>query len=721
MRIALSSNQYFDDNGMPLNAGRVTVTRRNSDNAVELYTVSGNEWRLASNPVTLSNDGRCPTLYFDAQIVTVKVETNSGELLDTYEAGFDVSTARTDHWVDTVQGLAEIDPMQVPTVQVHGFWQKGDSPARTYIWDEGLTTQPDGGYIRSSNVRSTGRWVLLWMDDVLPASVYGVMPGQEGNMPNLMAYPSTVGSFQIATAQTIRFTYGDYETPLDFTTSKSVMMDYGASFLKSKITCASLVADSGNEQFGDFIFTGRQPVAYLSWFRSLDTFLNCGADRLVFDSSAADMSIHATHLLAGKVLAGNGNTIKLMHDAGRSLALSNCIFENLVLDLGNMEVDLVGMRVSDRDIHCTGQVKCRECDLHCGDFANGSIYIVWARTQGISRFELEGATVPGIEGVIENEYFVNGVIAGMKVDHSCVLEDVTVMNLTTADTGTLTAHRSHIGNVYAESPDWEWVLVDCIVEGNLVLGKLIATDTVFNGGIDGFSFSKSALSLTSCTVHGLVKSPNINANDSIFPEDVWPQDNRQRIVFAFSGCTFFKDILIQAVPGEEKVDPVAVNCLLVGCKFLNGFVQVQDSQGDNVKLLAESAGVHSVVYSGCSGPNIIPDYGGSTAFISTHHTYGKKDAEYYAEIPVRIFGFGDVRPESYHVSFGVRFNHMLEMTGQYMFYWFTNEQYTDGQIKAYRTGETNYFDHVVKAVSNSSPSSDRDFTDVVHVTMSRSL
>ena len=78
MKISLSTNQFFDDKGAPLSAGRITVFLHDSDTPCTVYTLAGEIYSEAVNPILTSEDGRIPTLFFDAAVVDVKVENEEG-------------------------------------------------------------------------------------------------------------------------------------------------------------------------------------------------------------------------------------------------------------------------------------------------------------------------------------------------------------------------------------------------------------------------------------------------------------------------------------------------------------------------------------------------------------------------------------------------------------------------------------------------------------------
>ena len=185
MKISLCENQFFDDSGKPLSGGRISIFRHDSDTLAELFTIDGDIYREAENPVITATDGRIQTLFFDAAIVDVRVEKLNGdgsfELLDTFQQGFDYPTAKNDTIVNGMDGLKKADT-NLGIVCVYGYDETTLAPARHYVWDDSCTNQPDDGVIVMSENTETGRWVLLWDDEKLPCSIYGITPGKEANI-----------------------------------------------------------------------------------------------------------------------------------------------------------------------------------------------------------------------------------------------------------------------------------------------------------------------------------------------------------------------------------------------------------------------------------------------------------------------------------------------------------------------------------------------------------
>lgn len=196
MYCSLGQNQFFDDAGAPLSAGRVKILAKGSDTLLPIYEDNGDGFVPAQNPVITANDGRIQTVFWPAALVDVVVEKSNGDgtytELDSYVAGLDIASVEAVQGVGSITELRSIMPSENMVVQVNGYYTAGDSPTRKYLWVEGASNMEDGGYvIRSNSDYNGGRWVMLWDDpEFLPASLYGVMCGFSG-----YAKTSNIGNF----------------------------------------------------------------------------------------------------------------------------------------------------------------------------------------------------------------------------------------------------------------------------------------------------------------------------------------------------------------------------------------------------------------------------------------------------------------------------------------------------------------------------------------------
>lgn len=310
MKIASSIEQYFDDEGRPLVNGRVTFYDHDSDTQAEIFYLVGNDYTAAPNPQITADDGRIPTVFFEASVKDVKVEKQLPDgtyaLLDTYEIGFDYPKAANATLAYGIDALKNTDPA-VGIVQVVGYYSEFDAPTRWYVWDKNCSLDSDGGVIVESDVGEEGRWILLWDDELLPSSVYGIIPGSnEANIAGFISYPDFVGTYQVRTPPIPRFMSGAYVTAGSLTSTKTLYFDEDAYFTAAEIVCKSAIVPSNSRYVADFWFTGKNVEAHSSWFRSIEAFWRCNADKYVIDYTNyfADTQIKLPTELNGKIIEG---------------------------------------------------------------------------------------------------------------------------------------------------------------------------------------------------------------------------------------------------------------------------------------------------------------------------------------------------------------------------------------------------------------------------------
>lgn len=300
MKIGFSPESIVGLDGMPL-VGRVTLFAHDSDTAINVYTLEGDTFVQAQNPQLLNNAGRLDnTLFFDSAIVDVLVERYIGaegmmsvdspdsdfETFDCFEFGFDTSSIEGAETVDTIAQLIDADPSK-RFVNVMGYYAVGDCAPRLYYWDSDSVNDIDGGYVIGSNVEDSGRWILLWDDELIPSSVYGIVAGtNETNINAFLNYPDVVGSFRMKTARVVRFLPGDYSSDVGFATEKEVAFDAGARFAEASFTLPKMYVIGKSTDFiaADFAFSAYDSVAHSAWFKTIAGFITCGAKRLVVDS-----------------------------------------------------------------------------------------------------------------------------------------------------------------------------------------------------------------------------------------------------------------------------------------------------------------------------------------------------------------------------------------------------------------------------------------------------
>lgn len=330
MKISLPINQFFDDTGFPLVAGRVSIFTHDSDTICKVFTLSGDIYSEAVNPIITTEDGRIPTLFFDAAVVDVKVEKANGdgsyELLDTFQAGFNVPDATNDTVVNGLDALKGTNP-EVGVVSVYGYDKNAVAPMRHYVWDPTCTDAADDGVVVLSNTTDTGRWILLWDDEKLPCTVYGIVPGHEANISAFLGYPDFIGQWSIRTPRIPRFLSGTYTSNTTFTTARSLYFDDGAKFVNANFVCYSAMVPANSGFVANFSFTGKNVSAHSSWFREAGKFFSCGALDLFIDSENffTGTTVSSVVTVKGANVYGNGR-IALEYNGGH-LHFEGCNFQ----------------------------------------------------------------------------------------------------------------------------------------------------------------------------------------------------------------------------------------------------------------------------------------------------------------------------------------------------------------------------------------------------------
>ena len=314
MYCSLGQNQFFDDAGAPLSAGRVKIYAKGSDTLLPIYEDNGGTFVPTQNPVITANDGRIHTVFWPAALVDVVVEKSNGDgtytELDSYVAGLDITSVDAVQGVPSITELRSIMPSENMVVQVNGYYTSGDSPTRKYLWVAGAANTDDGGYVVASNRDNGGRWVMLWDDpEFLPVSLYGVMCGYLGyaktsNIPALEAlgHYVLVGSVRVEVPPVILFdwrmaqpTSGQsspvaYHWTGTFTTTHYVACARGVTFSATSgnptIHCAGVRGESYANAYWlvDQDYTTKDPAEKIStkMFRGNtqsmhDAFMACAA------------------------------------------------------------------------------------------------------------------------------------------------------------------------------------------------------------------------------------------------------------------------------------------------------------------------------------------------------------------------------------------------------------------------------------------------------------
>lgn len=457
MKISYNPEQLFDSTGTPLAAGRVSLYVHDSDVLLPVYTLSGDVYSVAQNPVILDDEGRMNTLWFDAAIVDVKVEQNVDgvyDTVDTYQYGFKVDEVKNDTVVYGMEGLSVANP-ELGNVTVVGYNNDHDCGPRCFVWDPTCTDSPDGGAIVASDSSETGRWILLSESRYMPSEYYGIVPGSdEANMAAFLSYPATVGQWAITLPPVPRFRQGTYTTNGSMSAVKTVSFERGAKFTKLSLSCIAVEVDANSDYVCDFVLTAAQHCAESSWFRSVSKFWGCNARELhqseanYFEDSVLSSGKGIYH----QKVTGAPIT---MTGTGR-LQFTDCDIAPRALST-SWYISFNTMAFSDRffsgadwDFGVSGPTHHQNVDITANavslsNIDNQNVYMMIMAANGQTSLDMEGRAVGTVSSSMPFTYIKNAVIGEAHFTHDIVLDNVVCNELYMQEShSALTASNSQI-------------------------------------------------------------------------------------------------------------------------------------------------------------------------------------------------------------------------------------------------------------------------------------
>lgn len=419
MKMSLDNAPYIDQaSGKPVE-GRIRICLHNTNVLAEVFTIEGPNYVVAPNPQLVHGGYPEASLFAELGILDIYLEKYIGEEgmmsvespdedfapLDVFEWGldYDISEA-TANRVDTIDDL-RLANTDLKVVNVTWYSEPGDCCPRTYIWDELSQNDEDGGYVVRSDISDTGRWILLWGDEVLPCTVYGVNPGDESNINLLLNYPETVGSFKLKTAPIVRFPKGTYTSTVIYATNKQIAFDSGAQFPSGSFYCPSVVLFGDPTSYiADFTFNTPNVTAHSSWFRTVDGFLSSGADELVVDSTNyfTDTRLQYSRTLSNKTLVYPSNKrLPITYVNNGRLVLSHCDIDGVRVFNSSDKItfqytDFKDEWFDNTSIDFASNVICHSVSLNTirlDNFKNTMNYINAMKYDGKTTIDLAGRSI----------------------------------------------------------------------------------------------------------------------------------------------------------------------------------------------------------------------------------------------------------------------------------------------------------------------------------------
>lgn len=297
----------LDNQQKRLVGGKIEVLDPISNNPVDIFVYDGSNdnYIVATNPIYLDVNSRPEHTYFSTQLVLCRLykyignfsdpmiddDTNNWEFVREWNGSFHENDQKNDTIIYGFNSIKDANP-DLGSITVVGYWNNFDCEARTYVWDANCVQTPDNGYIVKANGIDTGRWILKFDGEWLPSTYYGVYPGRTANINALLSYVSTVGTNQVPTAPGVYFQKGVYSNlSSNLTTSKKVLLDADTQFTKQNFlfTVQDVnVIGNATHYICDFKFAPynenySNTVAHSSWFRTIDAFIGCSAQHLIWD------------------------------------------------------------------------------------------------------------------------------------------------------------------------------------------------------------------------------------------------------------------------------------------------------------------------------------------------------------------------------------------------------------------------------------------------------
>ena len=269
----------------------------------------------------------------------------------TPKAGTPVQFTDTgDSIITGIDGLKAADP-ELGKVIVVGYWTDDDCEARTYVWNSTSTETADDGYIVESTESVTGRWILEFDGEWLPSTYYGVYPGHEANMNALLSYPTKIGDG--FTAPGVYFKPGSYTGSSEaLTTAKKVLIDSTSIFSYSSITSRdeiTVIGGATNHRITDLYGVKK---AHVSWYNSLQGFLDSGAKELVFDQrpnfNQNPILTKNTSLIGVHLVNPISFYCGYFQFGKYYLYLNNCTVDDYLFDPSSCRVQFANMVMTDR-------------------------------------------------------------------------------------------------------------------------------------------------------------------------------------------------------------------------------------------------------------------------------------------------------------------------------------------------------------------------------------
>lgn len=288
MQPIISQHDVFVDIDIgPLVNGKVEILDPVSNNFINVYSYTDDEYVIAANPVILDVEGRPEQTIFSDRLSYLRVYAYDGldennqpmyHFVRDYYAGHNAQSEVTNNVIG-MEALKDVDPAYNTQVTVIGYHNQFDCEPRTYIWDPNSTLDADNGYVVASDVSDTGRWILQFDGAYIPSSYYGVYPGQIANINSLATFIGEIHGK--ATAPGIFMIPGNYGD-VSLTTTKKVLLFSNTQI--STIYCSWIdVKGKPSTWIGNIFPSDTNCPVHSSWYKHARSFWGCASKQKYCD------------------------------------------------------------------------------------------------------------------------------------------------------------------------------------------------------------------------------------------------------------------------------------------------------------------------------------------------------------------------------------------------------------------------------------------------------
>lgn len=526
MQPIVNQNDLFvDNNEQPLVHGRLDFLDPVSNNLINVYSYTDDEYTILTNPVILDIYGRAEQSVFSDSLTYCRLYAYKGldehnrpiyEFVRDWYAGHDAQSAISDT-VYGIEALRDLDPEYNKNVMVVGYYNEHDCGPRRYYWDENSTLDVDNIYIVGSKNTSVGRWILNFDGEYLPSTYAGVYPGKTANINTLLSYVEVINGKK--TAPGVWFVPGEYsDSTVALITTKKLLIDNTSSFSYKSITSNNDIKIVGGET--DHFITDLYGVktAHSSWYKTLQGFLDSGAKELIFDepnnfTQAPVMTKNTT--LSNVHLVNNTNAYANPMGFGNyTLTLDRCTVDDHLFYPSTSRIFFRSMLVTDRYFYAPtvqnidiSHINCDNFNFNLCNFDNAEIYLKWMYQKGNTDIDMQGRIVSDIDFAPS--------LTGL---HNCRF------NTLTLNDSSKTVFLENCQGILRSINSANLIIYNCrlTLGTNLALaqgGLLNIKDSVITGSGDIQAGADFALMIEHSTLEPSITCPNVT-NINAQPNDV---------------------------------------------------------------------------------------------------------------------------------------------------------------------------------------------------------